>query len=191
MDVVLACYNSLREEVLLWSRSELRAIIILFSIDNIGIVSAFIYQKYTLFLLIPPITFLGTWLWLADHCMIRTLSAYISEEIEKKRIVELIGKTTEKALWVGWDSFVHEMPNQLQERGADRTTLVCLLLWINTLLPVGFAAYFLWDEFKNNYILFSLCIVYGFFLIGISIHIANLAKSDFRKLIQPNVVCHK
>lgn len=101
-DAVFKEYTTLRDEILMWTRSELTAIGILFSIDSVLFGYAITPGKHALFLLIPPITFAGTWLWISDHCMIRILSAYISEVIEAKKIPEVIGKRNDGSLWIGW-----------------------------------------------------------------------------------------
>ena len=134
-DAVMKEYAALREEILLWTKTELNAITILFSIDTTLLVIIFYYKTYNLLFLIPYITFLGAWLWLADHSMIRILSAYVSEVVEKKKIVDIIG-TMPGQLYIGWDTFVQNMPRQLRERGADRTTIVIVLVLINTIVPL-------------------------------------------------------
>src|SRR4030065_1428174 len=91
LDAVLKEYSTLRDEILLWSRTELVALTVLFSLDTV--LFGFILKEkiYPLLFIIPPLNFLGAWLWLADHCMIRILSAYIAEKIEQEKIAKIIG----------------------------------------------------------------------------------------------------
>lgn len=187
LNAVLSLYSSLRTEVLLWTRTELTAISILFSVDSLLFGYAITPDKQVLFLAIPLITILGTWLWLADHCMIRVLSAYISEEIEKKRIAELLGRTEDKSLWLEWDTFVQNLPKQLHERGAGRTVIIMLLLWVNTILPIAFSIVYLNDLFSRFKIIYFLCGCYIALCCFISWRIYRLSKRKYAALINENV----
>lgn len=136
LNAVLKKYSTLRDEILVWTRSELTIITALFSIASALLGYATISGNYNILLILPPVTFVGVYLWLSDHCMIRLLSAYISEEIEKRRLPEVIGKMNDNSLWIEWDTFVQNLPKRLRDRGADRTTVLLVLLWINVIIPL-------------------------------------------------------
>ncbi len=184
-DAVLKEYSTLRDEVLMWSKSELTAVGVLFSIDSILFGYTISPAKHFIFLLIPPVTFAGTWLWLADHCMIRVISAYISEEIEKKRIPQAIGRMTDNSYWVGWDTFVQNMPKQLGERGANRTLMILALLWLNTVAPICFAYRYMETLFSEHSILYSsVCVVYLILLVVLTIYIVHVSKKSYSGLLR-------
>jgi hypothetical protein len=50
--------------------------------------------------------------------------------VEKEKIAKLVG-TLSGELYIGWYSFVQNMLKLLQERGADRKSIVITLLWFN------------------------------------------------------------
>jgi hypothetical protein len=182
-DAILKEYSTLRDEILMWSKSELTAVGVLFSIGSILFGYAISSHMHVLFLLIPLVTFAGTWLWLADHCMIKVIGTYISEEIEKKRILKVIGRMDDNSLWIGWDTFVQNMPKQLGERGADRTLIVIVLLWLNTLAPIYFAYHYMEALFLKYPILHLICIGYVILLGAITIYINRLSKKSYPKLL--------
>jgi hypothetical protein len=177
-EAVMKQYSTLREEILTWTKSETTTIKILFSINSLIFTFVQTSQKYSLLLVIPPITFFGTWLWISDHCMIRTISAYISKEIEKKRIPQIIGGMDNESLWIGWDTFVINLPRQLQERGADRTTIIVALLWLNTVLSV-FLIYYYTESLCKEYHIILLAVLYLHVMIGITIYIIYLSRKRY------------
>lgn len=109
LNAVLGEYSTLRDEILVWTRNEL-TIITAFPSMAIAILGYAIKSgDYTLLFVLPPLAFVGVYLWLADHCMVLSLSTYISEEIEKRKLPKIIGEMDDNSLWIGWDTFVKNL----------------------------------------------------------------------------------
>lgn len=106
--------------------------------------------------------------------MIRVLSSYISEEIEKRRLPEIIGKLDNNTLWIEWDTYVQQkFPKQLMERGADRTTVLLALLWINLCITFYFNSAILSQGFlllklDAPHLLIACYLIIGIYILYLS-----------------------
>lgn len=81
------------------------------------------------------------------------------------------------------DTFVQNLPRQLAERGSDRTSMILILLWINTILPIVFAYVYIGNTLRQSSYAYFLCLFYIVVLCMMTMYIAVLSKRRFTSLV--------